>query len=195
METISINTYSFNELSKEAQQKAIENLHDINTDHEWYEWVYEDFKTICSILGIEIDNIYFSGFYSQGDGACFEGSYKYNKQAVKKIKEYAPTDTVLHDIAARLTDLQKRNFYQLLAYTKHSGHYYHEYCTDITIERNDYKDISAGVESDMKDTLRSLMKWLYRSLESSYNYLISEEAIKETIIANEYDFYENGKIA
>jgi hypothetical protein len=39
------------------------------------------------------------------------------------------------------------------------------------------------------------MKWLYRSLESSYNYLISEEAIKETIIANEYDFYENGKIA
>ena len=32
-------------------------------------------------------------------------------------------------------------------------------------------------------------------LSNEYEYLISDEAIKETITANEYEFYENGKLS
>ena len=35
MRTIEINLYQFNELSPEAQQKAIDNLQTINVDHFW----------------------------------------------------------------------------------------------------------------------------------------------------------------
>lgn len=42
MRTIRTKLYFFNELSAEAQQKAIQDNSDINTSHKWWETVYED---------------------------------------------------------------------------------------------------------------------------------------------------------
>ena len=39
------------------------------------------------------------------------------------------------------------------------------------------------------------MRWSYRLLEREYEYLTSDDAIKETIEANEYEFDENGNLA
>lgn len=192
MRTITKELYSFNELSDEAKQKALENLSNINTDYEW--WDYEDYTNIGKIFGIEIEEIYFSGFSSQGDGACFEGHYRYNKEASKKIREYAPLNTVLHDIADRLQSIQKGQFYQLMSDTKHRGHYYHENCTETSVYRNDNKDVPEEVEDALIDTLKDFMRWIYRSLEKEYDYLTGEEAIRETIEANQYEFYENGEM-
>lgn len=50
MKTITINLYSFNELSKEAQQKALNKLATINVEHDWWDDTYEDAKNI----GLEI---------------------------------------------------------------------------------------------------------------------------------------------
>ena len=36
-------------------------------------------------------------------------------------------------------------------------------------------------------------RWLYRQLEAEYDYLTSDEAIDDSIIANEYTFTENGR--
>ena len=36
--------------------------------------------------------IWFRGFWSQGDGACFETFYSYRKHAPRLIREYAPQD-------------------------------------------------------------------------------------------------------
>lgn len=191
MRTITKELYTFDELSDTAKQKALESLSDINTDYEW--WNYEDYTNIGKIFGIQIDKIYFSGFSSQGDGACFEGHYRYNKDAPKKIREYAPLDTRLHDIADTLQSIQKGQFYQLMSDTKHRGHYYHENCTETSVYRNDNKDITREVEKQLIDTLKDFMKWIYRSLEKDYDHLTSEEAIKETIQLNEYEFYETGE--
>jgi hypothetical protein len=55
--------------------KIIEKFSDIDTDYEWNEFVLEDFIEKTSKLGFNISNndIQFSGFHSQGDGASFEG--------------------------------------------------------------------------------------------------------------------------
>ena len=45
-----INIYKYDELSEEAKQKAVEGLSDINTDYDWWKYVYEDAKQV----GIEI---------------------------------------------------------------------------------------------------------------------------------------------
>ncbi len=42
MKTITINLYSFEELSKEVQQKVLERLYDINVSYDWYEYEFED---------------------------------------------------------------------------------------------------------------------------------------------------------
>ena len=188
-------TYKFEELTEESQQKAIDNNRDMNTDYEWWDYEYDDFKTVGALMGVDIAEIYSSGFSSQGDGACFEGSYAYKKGSVKAVKEYAPKDEELHRIVAELASLQKTNFYCLEASIKHSGHYYHEMCTSITvINSNNRYSCNLDYVDDIREALRDFMNWLYKRLSSEYDYLTSDEAIKEALIINAYDFTSDGTI-
>lgn len=185
----------FDKLSDETKQKAIEKNRDINVYYEWYEPIYEDVKRVGEILGIEIDKIYFSGFWSQGDGACFEGVYSYNKGAHKMIKEYAPKDETLHHLANQLWDLQSENFYKLSATIKHKGMYYHKYCTDIDVYNENDSMYYADNETAefVRERLRDFMEWIYNMLEQEYEYITSDEAVAESLKANEYEFNEKGE--
>lgn len=210
--TIEKTVFKFEELDKSAQGRALDYFRESAcNDSWWYESIYEDCKTIFEILGIHSARdvrlmngktrqevgIFFSGFSCQGDGACFEGSYSYKAGSCKKIREHAPQDSELHSIADDLRDLQRKAFYSLSATVKHSGHYYHEYCTSIDVEdsRRSYGETDSDTEKEMSEILRRLMKWIYRQLESEYEYQTSDEAIKETIAANEYEFDESGRLA
>ena len=200
MRTIEITAYQFAELSDKAKQKALEKMYDINVHDDWFDSVYEDFKMICECLGITLSSrrsgkfdepcIYFSGFSSQGDGACFEGSYSYVKGASKAIRDHAGLDKELHRIADNLQALQKANFYQLTAgiENRHRG-----YSISVDVNRYDDKAISEATEDAVKELMNDLCSWLYKSLESEYDYMTSDAAIIETIEANEYEFDENGK--
>lgn len=192
-ETTTKTYYQFNELSDEAKQKALECLNDLNVDHDWWDFVYDDAKEIGKLLGIDIEDIYFSGFWSQGDGAQFVGSYCYERESVKKVRAYAPKDAELHEIAQGLYEVQRRHFYKLQARVDHYGHYHHEMSTDIDVL---YGDVvlpsNDGVTEDVTDCLRDFMRWIYRRLKEEYYYLTSEEAIIESIEANEYEFDEQG---
>lgn len=198
VDIVETKVYKFNELSANAKQSAIDSLRDLNVSHDWWEFVEEDAKTIGLLMGIEIDNLYFSGFSSKGDGACFEGSYEYKKNSVVAVKQYAPTDEELARIVNELLSLQKKCFFQIKAYIKHSGHYNHRYCTDISVDfeshvtGNDY--YNPDIEADVIEVLRDYMHWIYRRLETEYDYLISDEAIIETIKINEYEFTVDGEM-
>ena len=192
-QTTSRTLYKFDELEESAKARAIENLADINVLYEWHDSTIEDVRESAKLLGINISNVYFDGFWSQGDGAMFEGNYEYKKGASKAIMEYAPKDTELHQIAKDLQTIQKRYFYSICVTVKHSGHYYHENCTKWEISGKDFQSWNAPVASeDIKEPLKDFMRWIYRRLESEYKYLTSEESIVETIKANEYEFDEIG---
>ena len=51
---------------------------------EWYEHTINDFKDSLESLGFEEVQINFTGFWSQGDGACFHGKYS----AVQTLDRY-----------------------------------------------------------------------------------------------------------
>ena len=193
-ETTTRTLYTFDELSEEAKEKAIIRLYGLNVDgNDWHDAVYEDAKEIGKLIGIEISKIYFSGFSSQSDGACFEGHYAYAKGSVKAVKDYAPKDETLHGIAENLQHIQVGAFFHLYANVKQRGHYMHENFTEIDVG-NDYQDVTESQEEYIKTTLRDFMRWIYRQLEKEYEYLTSEEAIIESIKANEYEFTEDGKL-
>ena len=190
--------YQFNELSDEAKDKAIENYRQDGFDYEWWDFIFEDAKRMGALMGITVDNIYFSGFSSQGDGACFEGSYEYVKGSVKAIRdETGDSDKDLTAIAKGLQAEQRRNFYGLSASVKQRGHYNHEFCTEIDVQDNRDNapwQISDEVEEAIKDLLRDFMRWIYRSLSREWDYMNSDEQITEMIEANEYEFLENGRM-
>ena len=111
------------------ERHRVESVHD-----EWWDDVYEVFKEDMSAIGVHVETIYFSGFWSQGDGACFEGCWHYSAGCVKAVKDYAPQDTDLHSIAKALRDASRKVFYTARARVVHSGRYYHECSVSIDIE-------------------------------------------------------------
>lgn len=197
--------YYYEDLDDKAKEKARAWYRRASEDDTyWSECVIEHAANMADILGIDLRKhngnpvIYWSGFWSQGDGACFEGTYKYAKGSTEKIRKEAPKDEELHKIADRFVAVQSRYFYQLTATVKYRGHYYHEHCTEIDVELDDGVDVynSQNFEEaceEVRDCLRAFMRWIYKSLEKEYEWANSDEVVEDNIIANEYTFSKEGK--
>lgn len=202
--------YELKELSGAARERARAWYRETCLDYDWHEWVYEDFQTVCDLLGVTLrtspvrlmgggtrqkPHIYFSSFWSQGDGASFEGTYTYARGAARAVRAHAPKDAELHAIADVLAESQRRNFYQLGADIRQSGRYCHEFTMAIHVERDSpaWQDMTDGADTTVIEALRDLARWLYRRLELEFNYLTSDEAVDETIHANEWTFLADGQ--
>lgn len=208
-EIIETTVYRLDELSGEAKETARAWYRQGALDHDWFEFVYDDFERICSILGVDLKTVpvrlygggtrqkpcvWFSGFWSQGDGACFEGRYRHAKGASHAIRDHAPKDGELHRIGDALQAIQRRNFYQLHATVTHRDRHCHEYCMAISVERDSptWQDMTPDAEELVIETLRDLARWLYQQLEREYDYVTSDAVVDEAIIANQYTFSETG---
>ena len=209
-ETRTRTLYKFDELSPEAQQHALEQQSQFESEVFDPEFVYDDAATIADLFGLDIcqtretrmngehyyaPTIHYSGFCYQGDGACFEGTYSYKAGALKAVKYHAGQDQELHRMVEALQEIQKKNFYQLTARTKHSGHYYHSGCMSVDVERSDDKEMTADAEETVIECLCDFADWIYTQLENEYDYRTSEEACREAIEANDYEFTEKGDMA
>ena len=197
MRTERVEIFTYEELSDDAKGKARDWYRSIDDDSYWAEFVIDDAKEVAALMGWEIDKVYYSGFSYQGDGACFEGTLRYNKGCAKLVESYAPRDEKLQRIAKAWQDLQRQNFYALRASVKHRGHYQHEMCTEFDCEdtRHNYGWMqNPEAEDDIKEIARDFMRWIYKRLEEAYEYSVSDEVVAENIIANGYEFTEDGKI-
>ena len=207
---IEITVYTIDELSDAAKEKARAWYRESCLDYEWYDFVYEDFQTICGILGVTLrtspvplygggtrdkPHLFWSGFWSQGDGASFAGHYCHTKGATKGIRAHAPRDDELHRIADALQAVQKRNFFQVHATIRQQGRYCHEYTMSIEVERDSatWQPPTDDAEDTITEAMRDLARWLYRQLRAEYEHLTSDEAIDETIAANSWSFTAAGE--
>ena len=193
------------ELHPRAWQKVYERWLQGALDYEWWDSVYDDAVHMAEILGIEIDSrrgtgsapcIWFSSFSSQGDGACWEGSYKYAKGAHRRIRKEAPKDTELHRIADELLEVQRQNGYGLSATSVHRGSYSHSGTMRIEVEcevRGCRRDVKDEDEQTIEQALRDFADWIYRQLGQEADYLQSEEQFKEACADNLFD--EDGRRA
>ena len=199
MTTKTIECYKYSELSDKAKEKA-RDWYRAATDCDsfWQECVLEDAKSVGELLGIDFAKcgkkpvIYYRGFWSQGDGACFEGTWRYSAGCVKAVKDYAPQDEELHRIAKALRDASRKVFYKARAEVDHTGWYYHENSVSISVY-SDERDVSLA-KDDIAEALRDFMCWIYRQLEKEWDYQNSDEHVAEVIEINEYDFDADGGI-
>jgi hypothetical protein len=65
--------YKYEDLDEEAQERVRQWWYEHGAEHDWYENVYECATENGKDLGFGVGRINFSGFYSQGDGACWSG--------------------------------------------------------------------------------------------------------------------------
>ena len=206
---IETTVYRIDELSDEAREAARCWYRQAGLHDEWYDFVYEDFETICKILGVTLattpvrlygsgtrdkPQIFWTGFDSQGDGASFAGRYSYTRGAARAIRAHAPKDTELHRIAEELQAIQRRNLYQLHASIRQSGRYCHEYSMAIEVERDSstWQPPTAGAEDTVIEALRDLARWLYRQLEREYEHQTSDDVVDEALSVNGLTFMADG---
>jgi hypothetical protein len=206
--TMETTVFTFDELSDDAKEKARDWYREASQHDDWWDTVFEDADKIAKLLGIEFKQkpvklhggltrydprIWFSGFSSQGDGACFEARYRYAKGCAKAVRGYAPQGEWLRQIAGGLQAAQRSAFYRLEAETEHSGHYYHSGCMSVKVWRNpDDRDVSREIEEEVTQLLRQFADWIYHQLEAEHDYRNSDENVDECIRANDYEFTSAG---
>lgn len=169
MKTITYTAYLFDELTWEGKQKAIANHRDINVDHEWWEPIYEDAKNIGLIIhSFDLDRrLECSGHLEMSEV----------RVALEIVKNHG-RDCETYGIA-------------------------HAFLLKVAAFRKEWKKIVAEddlIEDDVHyDSLCERFKRNLRCayadiLQADYEYLTSEDAIADTLIANEYHFTENGRL-
>ena len=204
MKEKTIKIYKFSELSREAQMKVVENHGGdfVNNDY-WYEWVYEDFKDeLESKYGFIVEDMSFSGFWSQGDGASFTGEFADPIEVV---------DTLLNDYLYPIEQVCLKNLVDYIGITRDTNHYVHKYTVSCAFS---IKDIETNKEELWDNTLeqrrsydtleRKINEWknemcdkLYRELEDTYDFLTGYEHVADyyTNCDDEEQFLEDGSDA
>jgi len=166
MKTVEINLFKFSELSNEAKQNAISSLYDINVNYEWWEYIYGDAKEIgLEITSFDIDrNRHAKGLFINSGFDCANLILKNHGETCETFK------TAKNFLAEYLPLKEKFE-------SENDGFYFED--------ENDGDDLN-------QDFLESLLEDYSIMLQNESDYMQSDEAIIETIEANDYDFTENG---
>jgi hypothetical protein len=219
--TIEVEIYKYAELPPHAQQKAREWYLE-GMDYEWWEGTYEMAIEDGKEKGLYIDNIYFSGFCSQGDGASWTGQVD-----VRQWLEENLPDSI--GLSAWCQLIQEDVVDKFSKVTANNAHYCHESTmqfSDVEDYTNEFTDdwlmelpsifkgmevqhlfdiIATDPECKLKTTEaitqaitesgKQYAKDIYQRLREEYEYLCSEEMMLDHFDANDYHFTNKGKLA
>jgi hypothetical protein len=182
-------------------QEVLDEHRDCNVHDEWWDSTIEGFIEDMEEKGISTDaeHVFFSGFWCQGDGASYAGSINVPKFFAAHPEILEPFPHHAHMIRVGGDDFSIQ--------IKQDGRYNHEFTmslvllydvnlydyfdTDTALGQWAYEQLDKGVDDELSDfedavleVVRGFAKQLYRDLEQEYEYLTSDEAVKEAIEAN-----------
>jgi hypothetical protein len=181
--------YDLDELLTDVRQRVLDRHRHINVeDAWWYQSIVSEWKTRLESMGYEDPMILFSGFYCQGDGACFEARINLERWLDHSglTSKYERLREAYSSCDVELT-------------LRHSGRYYHKYSTRLESHYSGSDDRVARelgeVDALISEEKVRLANEIYRELESAYEGYTDNEAVAETLNANEFEFFKNGRVA
>lgn len=130
-----IKAYKLEELTGAAQRRAMDTMREWAADHEWWEPVYEDVREEGVAKGFDIEDIRFSGFWSQGNGASWTGRVdmlQFVEAHIDKDSAYFSEDIVLIEL------IRNGWFDKWAKISRRSYHYVHENTMEIEYEHDEY---------------------------------------------------------
>lgn len=205
METIQINVYPFAELDPKVQAKVLDKFRGFATDdYDWAKDTLDYYKTDkASERCFNIQDIFYSGFSSQGDGASWHGTVK----VLPWLEKNQPDSPLLKYREAFEEYCTEIRIAQ-------GGHYCHHKTmsladndlhsvADEIIKQDHYEtkfreaklyEAIADLETAILKDAQDFAQEIYSTLEQEYTYQTSDEAVKEYIEINEYKFFADGRI-
>lgn len=195
MKEVIVKVCSFAELNPEAQKEVLEKYRMVGVEYSgWHEFILEYWEERLEKNGFFDAKIHFSGFGSQGDGACFEAhvsvaEWLEKNEEVETYKELFEYDNE-HGINCQIET---------------HGRYCHANTMSIDSDTR-YFDVSEEnekkayeqfeeVEGSILSHAKSLAREIYKELEEDFYYRISDEYVKEFIENNIGErFLEDGTV-
>lgn len=170
MRTIEVKIFKFNELNEKAKQNTISNLSDINIDHNWWEFIYEDAKYIgLKIMSFDLDR----NRHAKGEFILNAPEVAQNilSNHGKECETYKTAESFLE---------VWQPIFNIYMDEEHEQY-----------ESSEPEEKLVEMENDF---LNSLLEDYSIILQNEYEFLQSDDAIIETIEANEYEFTEDGEM-
>ena len=213
---ITITAYAYDELQETAKKRAREKLVELVTSYEWWDSVYEDAKADAKELGFDIEDIRFSGFWSQGDGASWTGYV----DLLVFIEKHADKESATLGQDMTLCELMRNGWVSTrMEINRRSFHYAHENTMNYEYVGYDLdgsnqvleKGIMAGASVSQllnsfdvdthidtwvdkaHNAAKDYARKIYRQLEAEYEGLVTDEYLTEFAAANEYLFDAQGR--
>ena len=199
-------------LSSARRDALLEKHRYTNVEFDWWDSVYEQFVEKLSEMGIEVETrprklrngktiyepeIFFTGFYSQGDGACFNGH----------VSDWTKLLTAMGE--EKFIKEATNSFNDWFFICRTTGRYCHsntmQFDGEVQLEPNPFDEddqllqyeawvIGKPTESDadalyerLKEKFVELADQLYADLEAEHDYLTSDEQVIEFILNHALD--------
>ena len=193
-----IKVYSFDELSSEAREKACQQVGNSMTDNAWwYDDTFDLFVKRCKDYGmtIDVEDIQFTGFGSQGDGASF-------------TCDDIDVEKLLQSLGIKMSDGLKEKVLDYIEVNiiRTSYRVYHERTVHVQILLEDaleeeeegiiqyIHDITDTLEFKLENLKDDLCQQLYNDLRQEYDYFHSAEYVDEVAYENNMLFLANGLV-
>ena len=183
----------WNQLTETNRERLLGKHRDCEVHWNWWDSVEEMFKEDMEAIGVHVEAMYFSGFWCQGDGACFNGFVNNWVKFLTAVGKPELTEVVMaHGVSFKW---QSR------------GRYCHENTVDFEIDGlwidNPYDEDEEEVRHVMWNAingeggslyaasdvfvefLKDKMRGLYRQLEEEHEHLTSDEVVTEYILEHE----------
>lgn len=180
MKTILKNVYGILELTDAARETAhaawLANI------EPYLDNAVDMIKEQGAHLGIAIDEVLYSGFYSQGDGAMVTGVYRYNPDW-RELLNY----DVITNIGVYLEDFNNKYGDVTIKITHDRHRYFHARSANFEIMDSELIEIDEMVR--VGELLRSFMEWAYTELMIEYEYQTSIDYFIEE--SEDYDCFFN----
>lgn len=187
-----MNTIKYQDLPEERKEQERQKYREHGLGYEWWDGVYDYAKETAGKFGLEIDDIFFSGFWSQGDGACFTGDFRFKPCVVAELPEdVRGIYRTLHEVDSLLKIINREDYIYVDITT--SGQYSHEHSMRFDFyneggwSNESLADIVDAREKDICEALRDYARWIYHTLEKDYEFLTSDECIDDLLHGEEYE--------
>ena len=176
-------TYEFDELSEEAKEKAINDNYDINVDYGWY---YDDptldlaeeygLKVSLGEMCFDLDRGSYVYFDAKHDGSdhtaqIFVDDYKkFAKKAGIDLRKEKNLDGNISIDCEHFAGSYGRNNIQVGS------------------------EVSMEAEKKLDEALKNFLEDVLKALKENYEYRTATNSIEDTLRANEYRFFADGKM-
>lgn len=216
MKTITVQLYTFNELTAETQQKVIDDHRSFYVDFEtWDDYLIEDFTKTLEGCGLKSPKIEYTGFGSQGDGLSFtspdvnlielmkqsgddkkhpefyryikDGLLSYDAYIERTNRRYSHENSVSLEIRRLENEVDRDDEPEL--YNEIDRYLDDDYCCPE-------KSNVTALEKNLNDFIQRTARSFYKQLWEEYFEITSDRYIREMFEENQYYYFTaDGEIA